>query len=77
MSFWTIFRKFENQQQAFGKLVWANFVKMKFSQNCQQILGEFSEYLRFCRVINSLLSALLVLQREILSPQFCTLYERA
>ena len=42
MSFPTIFGKFENLQKTLGKLFWTNFVKNSFSENCQQIVGQFS-----------------------------------
>ena len=59
-SFPTIFGKFENQQKILGKRFRNNFVKNNFSDNCGKILGECSEYFRFCHKINYLLTGLLV-----------------
>ena len=61
MSFRTIFGKFENQQKTFGKWFGSNFVKNIFSENCRKILGEYSEYFRFCLLLNYLLTGLLIL----------------
>ena len=59
MSFRTILGKFEYQQ------------KNNVSENCWEILGEFSGYFRFRHIINNyLLTGLLVPYREILSPRF-------
>ena len=68
--FRTNFGKLENQQKTLGKWFWTNFVKNNFSENCLQILGECSEYFRFCHLINNLLTGFLVPYREILSLVF-------
>ena len=70
MSFRTFFGKFEYQQKTLGKLFWTNFVKNNFSENCREILGEFSEYFRFRHLINYLLTGLLVPYSEIITPRF-------
>ena len=62
MSFRTIFVKFEYQQKTLEK--------DNFSENCREILGEFSGYFRFHHIINYLLTGLLVPYHEILSPRF-------
>ena len=45
-------------------------MKYNLSENCREILGEFSEYFRFRYEINCLLTGLLVPYREILSLRF-------
>ena len=65
-----IFGKYGNQQKTLGKWFWSNFVKNVFSENCRLMVGECSEYFRFCHVINYLLTGLLVPYREILNPCF-------
>ena len=67
---WLVFGKFENQRKTLEKWFWTNFVKNIFSENYRQIVGECSEYFRFCYLINYLLTGLLVPYREILSPRF-------
>ena len=45
-------------------------MKHNFSENCREIIGEFSEYFRFCHLINYLLTGLVVPYLEILRPRF-------
>ena len=45
-------------------------MKNNFSENCRQILGECLEYFHSCHLITYLLTGLLVLYSEILSPRF-------
>ena len=45
-------------------------MKNNFPKNCRQIVGECSEYFRFCHLINYLLTGLLVPYRKKLSPRF-------
>ena len=66
MSFRTIFGKSENRQKTLGKRCWTNFVKTFF----RRVVGQCSEYFRFCLEINYLLTGLLVPYHEILSPRF-------
>ena len=63
------FRKILKSTENFGKMILDKFCG-KNSVNYRQILDGFSEYCRFCNMINYLLTGLLVLYREILNPQF-------
>ena len=45
-------------------------MKNNFSENCLEILGEFSGYFHFRHIISYLLTGLLVPYSEILSPRF-------
>ena len=52
-------------------------MKNNFSENCQEVLGEFSEYFRFRHVRNYLITRLLMPYREILSPHFLCMTSQA
>ena len=69
-TFRTMFGNLKIKGESWEKKTLDRFRENNFSENCEQIIGEFPGNFHFWHKINYLLTGLFVLYREILTPQF-------